>query len=62
MISFAREVADQVIFMDGGQIVASGEAAEMLDRPTNTRLRSFLARFHQASTRFSPPARQAGSK
>jgi len=43
-IAFAREVADRVIFMDGGVIVESGPPSEVLERPRHERTRSFLAR------------------
>lgn len=42
-IAFAREVADRVIFMDGGVIVEEGPAKEVLDRPREPRLRRFLS-------------------
>jgi polar amino acid transport system ATP-binding protein len=48
-ISFAREVADRVVFMDEGIIVASGTPTEVLDNPTNPRVRTFLSRFLPAS-------------
>jgi len=44
-ISFAREVADRVVFMDDGMIVESGKPAGVLDRPSNPRTRAFLSRF-----------------
>jgi ABC-type polar amino acid transport system ATPase subunit len=44
-MSFAREVASRVVFMDGGIIAQEGSAAELLDRPENPRLVSFLRRF-----------------
>jgi polar amino acid transport system ATP-binding protein len=44
-ITFAREVADRVVFMDEGVIVDSGTPAEVLDNPRNPRVRAFLARF-----------------
>jgi len=43
-IGFAREVADQVVFMDGGRIVEQGEPAEVLDRPRHPRTREFLSK------------------
>lgn len=43
-IGFAREVADRVIFLDGGHIVEEGTAAEILDNPKLQRTRDFLAR------------------
>jgi ABC-type methionine transport system ATPase subunit len=45
-ISFARDIADHVLFMDGGQVAERGPAAEVLVRPTNARTRAFLSRFH----------------
>ena len=44
-IGFAREVADRVIFMDGGRVLESGAPEEVLDRPSNARTRAFLSRF-----------------
>ncbi|MEV7225677.1 MULTISPECIES: amino acid ABC transporter ATP-binding protein [Polymorphospora] len=43
-IGFAREVADTVVFMDGGVIVEQGPPDEVLDRPKHERTRSFLAK------------------
>jgi polar amino acid transport system ATP-binding protein len=43
-MAFAREVADRVVFMDGGVIVEQGAPAEVLGRPTHPRTREFLAR------------------
>ncbi|SOD74862.1 amino acid ABC transporter ATP-binding protein (PAAT family) [Jatrophihabitans sp. GAS493] len=42
-IGFAREVADTVVFLDGGQIVESGPPSEVLSNPRNERARAFLA-------------------
>jgi ABC-type polar amino acid transport system ATPase subunit len=44
-MSFAREVASRVVFMDAGVVVQEGSAAELLDRPENPRLAAFLRRF-----------------
>jgi polar amino acid transport system ATP-binding protein len=41
-ISFARDVADRVIFMDGGHIVEQGTPAEVIDNPQAARTRAFL--------------------
>jgi polar amino acid transport system ATP-binding protein len=41
-MSFARDVADRVIFMDGGVIVEQGTPADIFGRPDNERLRRFL--------------------
>lgn len=41
-IGFCREVADRVIFMDHGSILASGTPEEILDNPQNERIRNFV--------------------
>ncbi len=41
-IRFAREVADRVIFMDGGHIVEQGAAKDVIDNPRSDRTRNFL--------------------
>ncbi|WP_030198480.1 amino acid ABC transporter ATP-binding protein [Streptomyces sp. NRRL S-87] len=43
-IGFAREVADRVVFLDGGRIVEQGPPHEVLDRPRHARTREFLSR------------------
>jgi polar amino acid transport system ATP-binding protein len=43
-IGFAREVADTVVFMDGGVAVESGPPAEVLGSPRNERTRAFLSK------------------
>ena len=44
-MAFARDVADQVIFMDGGVIVEQGPARQVIEHPTQERTRQFLARY-----------------
>jgi polar amino acid transport system ATP-binding protein len=41
-MGFAREVADQVVFMDRGRIVEQGSPQKLFDAPESPRLRSFL--------------------
>ena len=43
-IAFAREVADRVLFIDGGVIVESGPPEEVLVRPEHPRTKDFLHR------------------
>lgn len=43
-IGFAREVADNVAFMDGGVVVEYGPPAQVLDAPSNPRTRAFLSK------------------
>jgi polar amino acid transport system ATP-binding protein len=44
-MAFAREVAHAVCFLDGGQIVESGSAEQVLTDPQQLRTRQFLRRF-----------------
>ena len=46
-MAFARDVADQVIFMDGGVIVEQGPARQVIERPREERTKQFLARYAQ---------------
>jgi polar amino acid transport system permease protein len=43
-IGFAREVADTIVFMDGGRVVESGPPANVLGNPTQPRTREFLSK------------------
>lgn len=43
-LNFAREVADQVVFMDGGVVVEKGPASEVLRSPSQERTRRFVHR------------------
>ena len=43
-IGFAREVADTVVFMDGGAVVEQGPPAAVLDHPRQERTRAFLSK------------------
>lgn len=42
---FARNVADQIIFMDDGYIVEQGDAKEVIDNPKEERTKKFLSRY-----------------
>lgn len=44
-MSFARDVADRVIFMDGGVVVEEGTPNEIFKNPKNERTKQFLERF-----------------
>ncbi len=41
-IGFAREVADRVVFMDGGVVVEEGKPADVLENPREERTKQFL--------------------
>jgi polar amino acid transport system ATP-binding protein len=43
-MGFAREVADRVVFMDGGVVVEEGPPAEVLANPRHERTRAFLSK------------------
>jgi ABC-type polar amino acid transport system ATPase subunit len=41
-MGFAKEVADQVVFMDGGVVVEQGDPRQVLDNPREERTQQFL--------------------
>ena len=43
-IGFARQVADRVVFLDGGTVVEQGPPAQLLEHPQHPTTRDFLAR------------------
>ncbi len=43
-MQFAREIADRVLFIDGGRIVEAGPPAAIFETPKDTRLQAFLRR------------------
>jgi len=43
-IPFARDVADRIVFLDGGRIVEQGPPSQVLTNPQDERTRTFLAR------------------
>ena len=45
-MAFARDVADQVMFMDRGLIVEQGPARQVIENPQEERTKQFLARYH----------------
>jgi polar amino acid transport system ATP-binding protein len=47
-MGFARQVADKVVFLDGGRVLESGPPARVLGDPTEPRTRQFLARIIEA--------------
>ena len=48
-MAFARDVADQVIFMDGGYIVEQGDPEQVINHPREERTKQFLARYFENS-------------
>jgi polar amino acid transport system ATP-binding protein len=49
-MAFARDIADRVIFMDGGVIVEQGPAERIFSMPSEPRTQSFLAKFIATTT------------
>ncbi len=46
-MAFARDVADRVIFMDGGVIVEQGDPRQVIEHPQEERTRQFLSRYEE---------------
>lgn len=46
-MQFAREVADRVIFMDGGRVLAEGAPDDVLVNPQHKRIQDFISRTKQ---------------
>ena len=46
-MAFARDVADRIIFMDGGVIVEQGDARQVIERPRQELTKQFLARYSE---------------
>lgn len=44
-MSFARDLCDNIIFMDGGVIVEQGKPSQVINNPQNDRTKMFLSRF-----------------
>lgn len=45
-MSFARDIADRIVFMDGGTIIEEGKPDELLFAPQSDRVRAFLKRYN----------------
>jgi polar amino acid transport system ATP-binding protein len=43
-MGFAREVADSIVFMDGGVVVEAGEPRDVLANPKHERTKAFLSK------------------
>ena len=43
-MGFAREVADRIVFVDGGQIIEEGTPEHFFTNPTNERTKAFLSK------------------
>lgn len=52
-MAFARDVADQVIFMDGGVILEQGAARQVIEHPKEERTKQFLSRYSDNYTSYT---------
>ena len=44
-MKFARDVADRILFMDGGVVVEQGDAKQVIDHPQEERTKQFLSHY-----------------
>jgi len=51
-MEFAREVADRIIFIDGGLIAEQGPPQKIFENPENERTKDFLSRFRQQNRNY----------
>ncbi|MCL2541560.1 MAG: amino acid ABC transporter ATP-binding protein [Nocardioidaceae bacterium] len=54
-VAFARDVADRVVFMDGGVVVEEGPAAQVIRNPEHERTRAFLSRIRSQEEQHEVP-------
>ena len=47
-MGFAKQVADEVCYLEAGQIIERGSAAQIIEEPKDQRTRDFLKRVHEA--------------
>ena len=45
-MSFVKDVADRVVFLENGKVIVDDTAEEVFTRPNNERLRTFLINAH----------------
>ena len=49
-MAFARDVADRLIFMDGGVIVEQGSPEQVFENPQQERTKEFLQSYRETSS------------
>ena len=52
-MGFAREVADRVVFMDGGVVVEQGPPDEVINHPQHERTQTFLSRIREENEEYA---------
>lgn len=45
-MSFAREIADKIVFLDGGKIIQYGTPEEVFEKSNNDRVNQFIKKLH----------------
>jgi ABC-type polar amino acid transport system ATPase subunit len=45
-MSFARDIADRIVFMDSGAMIEEGKPEDVLFTPRSERVRAFLKRYN----------------
>jgi len=55
-VRFARDVADRVVFMDGGAVIEQGPPSQVLNNPEHERTRRFLRMVEQVEDVETSPA------
>ena len=56
---FARDVADRILFMDGGGVVEEGPARQLIDHPQEERTKQFLAHYSESDRLWPSPLGRA---
>ena len=57
-MGFAREVADRVVFMDGGVVVEQGPPREVINNPQHERTQAFLSRIKEETEEHAAALRE----
>jgi polar amino acid transport system ATP-binding protein len=58
-MGFARDVADRVVFMDGGVVVEQGPPREIINNPQHERTQSFLSRIQAEHAQYAEALKEA---
>lgn len=59
-MAFARDVADRVVFMDGGVVVEQGKPSEVINNPQHARTKDFLKRLRSEHEKVAEAVAELG--